>query len=273
MGPWAVGAVLLAGAVHAQTESDLDTLQTALLNEAAYGNHDEAIRGYLSLVRKLPADDPLRAEALFHLAAANYALGRLDEAREPLIDANRTGVCGTRCQLLLGRIDLERGSVRTLPVRWDFSTVDHGLFHPWEYEDKGGIRVQSTDEAANPALIWRTVVDVNKGDRLVVGFEHPAPAPRRVRFRIQAERHPAWIRVRIVDDLGRSYVPATDPIRVDADRPTRVDLDLSALVPVPPSTAPLDRATVSRLYIEDVSAQAGSPPGEHRLYLDDFEIL
>lgn len=263
---------VLASMALAQGRSDLDILQTARLNEAAYGNHEEAGRDYLELVSRLAADDPLRAEALFRLASTRYAQGDLEGAREPLIKANRTGRCGTACQLLRDEIDLELASVRMIPQRWNFSSTDHGLFHPWEFGEKGGIRVQSRDDAANPALIWHTIVDVNKGDRLVVGFERPKPAPSRVRFKIQAEDRNASIKVVLIDDMGRSYAPE-GPIRVVAERPTLVDIDLGGLVPAVASDPPLDPSTLHRLHIDDVSARNGTQSGQHALYLDDFEIL
>lgn len=264
--------VLLVATAWGQDPEDVDIMQTARLNESAYGNHEDAIRGYTELVRRLAADDPLRAEALYRLAFAEYSLGNLEAARDPLFEANRTGVCHARCQMLLGQLDLERNAVRQTPIEWDFSNTEHGLHHPWRYQDKGGIRVETTAESRDPALVWRTTVDVNKGDQLVIGFENPAPAPEVIRFTIGTDDRDASIRVRLVDDLGRNYGPSQGPIRIRPDTDVEVELKLRKLIAADPSAPPLDPSTLARMYIEDVSAFSGTPPGEHELSLDDFVI-
>ena len=92
---------------------------------------------------------------------------------ESLKEGIRTGSCLEPCHRLRGLIELEETAVSKLPIRWTFSNADHGLSHPWEYQDKGAIRVQSRDEAPNPALIWRTVVEERT---LALGETVPVPA-------------------------------------------------------------------------------------------------
>lgn len=271
----AVLAALLALAIpaRAQERTAVDLLQTALLQEAAYGNHTEAMQIYQRLVRELPLDSAVRAQAVYRLSRSMYELGDVPGAREVLKEGIRTGSCtATPCYTLLGQITLEESSVRKLPVRWSFSSNDHGLLHPWEYDDKGSIRVQSRDEAANPALIWRTIVDVRKDDRLVVGFDRPMPAPARIRFRVQAEDRTAAIRVRVLDGAGQIHGLPDGMIDVLPERPTSVSVDLSRLENLDPEGPRLDPANIAMLTIEDVSALTGTTLGPHALYIDDFAI-
>jgi hypothetical protein len=262
---------LLAAPASAQDHVAWDLLQRAMLAEAASGDYDGSLREYERLVRNLGVDHPVRAEALFRLGSARYILGDSPGAREALMEGIRTGSCGAPCHILLGRIQLEADSIRRLPVHWNFSDSQHGVFHPWEFDDKGAIRVQDGEEAANPALIWQTIVDVRKGDHLVIGFKQPTPAPKVVRFKMQADQHSASVRVRVVDDMGRAYgLPG--PIRVGTERPAEIEVVLSEMKPADPQDPPMDTSSIYRLYIDDVSALNGTPPGPNALYLDDFVV-
>ena len=264
--------VLAATPAQAQDTSAWDVLQRALLAEAAAGDYEFAIGEYERLVRNLAVDSPVRAEALFRLGSARHTLGDVAGAREALLEGIRTGTCRVPCRVLLGRIQLDAESIREVPVSWSFDTAEHGVFHPWEFDDKGSIRVQDPSEAANPALIWETTVDVRRGDQLVVGFLHPTPAPRMIRFRMQASPNPASIHVRVVDDMKRAYGPASGAIRIGTDRPTLVEVALDDLVSVDPDDPALDPASIHRLYIHDVSAFNGTSAGPNALYVDDFSV-
>lgn len=280
-----IAALLVASRAFGMDDAEAAAmLRGALLDEAAYGNHEAAIAAYKMLIQERPLGDPKRDEALFRLAVVQASLGRVQDTGEPrpnapmaaiaaLRELIRTGACRVPCHTLLGELELELGAVRDLPVHWTFSDVNHGVFHPWQLDDgEGSIRVQSRDEAANPALIWRTFVDVRNNDQLVVGFDHPRPAPRKIGFRVQAHDRASALRIRVVDDLGRSYELATGPIRVFTDRPTQVQVDLTELVPTEPGDPPLDPGALARLILEDVSALSGTAPGRHELYLDDVSI-
>lgn len=248
-------------------------MRAALLDEAAYGNHELALAAYASVVKERPLDDPKHDEALFRSSVVLASMGRNNEAVASLRELVRTGACRVPCHALLGELELELEAVRVVPVKWTFSDADHGLFHPWQFDDgEGSIRVQSRDEAANPALIWRTFVDVRNADQLVIGFAAPAPPPRQLGFRIQAEERAGALRVRVLDDRGRPYEPATGPIRVHADRPVQVAIKFADLVPLKPGDPPLDTSALSRVILEDVSALVGTAPGWHALYLDDVTI-
>lgn len=272
-------APLLAGSAAAQVPAPSgeptheQQFQDALLAESASGDHATAARAYEQILRTTALGDPVRKAALYRLAVLQYELGNLGKARKVLQEGIRTGECTNAvCYTLLDQINLEEISVSELPVRWTFSNNDHALLHPWEYDDKGIIRVQARDEAANPALIWATEVDVRKDDRLVVGFDNPSPPPRRIDFYTKADNRPGALRVRVLDDLGRAYEPPGGPFRITPDRPTHVVVDLARVTPLDPEDPPFVPSTIAKLILIDASAASGSPPGSHVLYLDNFVI-
>jgi hypothetical protein len=267
----------LLGVFHTQALAQQHTsarndLQQALLTETLDGDYDAAILEYQRLVRNLADGHPVRAQALYQLGAARYALGDLRGARDALIEGIRSGACRSPCHSLLGEMDMEANAVRKIPFTWDFTNGNHGLFHPWKFDDKGTVRVQSQVETENPALIWSTRVDVQKGDVLVVGFRDPSPTPKSVRFLMQAVPYDAAIRVRVVDDQGRSYGLPDGVLRIGQTQPTVIQIALTDLQPAVPEDPPLQPSSLHRLYIEDVSAFNGTPPGTNHLYIDDFEV-
>lgn len=263
--------LLLAPLAHGQ-QTARTMLRQALLTEALDGNYDQAVQHYQTLVRELPQGHPVRADALYRLGAARYALGDTRGAREALLEGIRSGLCRAPCYELLGEMELEAASIQALPVHWTFDDGDHALFHPWAYDDKGSIRVQSPDEAENPALIWSTEVDVRKGDQLVIGLRSMSPPPRTLSVRMQAVPNPAAIRIRVVDNHGHTYTHPGGVFRIPTDRPTTLDITLTELQSDDPQAPPLDPANLHRVYLEDFSAFNGTIPGENQLYLDDLRI-
>lgn len=246
-------------------------LEDALLVESVYGDLESAARTYEQLVRRLAVDDPSRAEALLALGRARAELGEPDLARAALLEGIRTASCLDPCQDLLGRIELEQESITRIPVRWTFDDADHGFFHPWQFDDKGTIRLERT-RANDMELVWSTVIDIRKGDQLVVGFRRPQPTPRRVQFEVRSEATDAWLQVIFIDDHGRSYAVETGAFWVPVGRTTFVDVDLQTLHPIDPLDPPFDPGRVSRLQIRDVSAVEGARPGPNTMYLDDFTV-
>lgn len=271
-----IGALLgLTLAVSAQAQSPgvgYEEFQRILLLEALTGDYDTAIQSYERLVRSHAATGAVRAQALYRLGAARYAIGDKDGALEALLKGNRTGECGTNCKTLHGQIQFENDSIRTTPTLWTFEDGEHSFFHPWKFEHKGSIRIQTPDESPNPALIWETTVDVQNGDRLEVGFRAPSPAPRRIAFKMQAAGRPSAIRVWVEDVHGRQYQPERSVFRVATDEPILVVVRLDQVVPVEPGAPSFVPAEISRLTIADVSARNGTTPGPNRLYLDDFSV-
>jgi len=269
-------ALVLAGLCASANATAQQTARTmlrqAMLTEAMDGDYDQAIQRYQTLVHELPQGHPVRADALYRLGSARYALGDLRGARDALLEGIRSGSCRTPCHTLIGEMQLEAESVRTLPVHWDFSTDDHSVFHPWAFDDKGSIRIQATNEVDNPALIWSTEVDVRKGDQLVVGFRDLSPPPKNLSVRMQAAPNPAAIRVRVVDTHGHTYTRRDGLVRIPTDRPTTVVVTMEDLVSDDPATPPLNPAEIHRVYLEDYSAFNGTPPGPNQLYLDDFRV-
>lgn len=269
----------LAGAAPNQRiatgRENLDALEDALLAESVYGDLQGAARTYEQLVRTLSVEDPSRAEALFALGRVRAELDEPHAAREALLEGIRTGSCLDPCQELLGRIELEADSITTLPVRWTFDDSDHGFFHPWQFDDKGTIRLERTtaaDAQSNTALVWHTIIDIRKGDQLIVGFRRPTPEPRTLAFSARSRVSDAWLHVVILDDFGRTYALPTGAFWVPVERTVRIEVDLNEVHPVDPVHPLLDPGRINRVQIRDVSAVEGAPPGPNTLYLDDFTV-
>lgn len=274
MGACALGIVgiTLWSPAQAQEQTHWNDLQAALLTEAAFGDQAGAIREYERLVRDLPGDHAVLPQALYRLAEARAATGDFDGAREALLVSIRSGTCASPCQALLGRVQLHLDAVRTLPVQWTFDDSNHGLFHPWELDDLGTVRVQPASETENPALMWDTTVDIRANDRLVVGFKNAVPPPREVSFRMQSAGRRGAIRIRVTDRDGQDYLQPGAASSIDPRGPTTVTVRMADLVPADPGQPPLDPSAIHRLYIEDVSAMNGSEPGPMWYALDDFII-
>lgn len=267
-----VGGWMSPNPAAAQDQTHWNDLQAALLAEAAFGDQEMALREYERLVRDLPGDHAVLPHAIYRLAETRKAMGNLEGAREALLSGIRSGSCRAPCQALLGRIQLELDAVRTLPVLWTFDDSKHGIFHPWELDEVGTVRVQTKEETENPALTWETTVDIRANDRLVVGFKTPLPAPREVSFRMQSAARAGAVRIRVTDRSGHQYIQSGASSRVDFRAPTKVVVALKDLVPVDPNQRPLNPAEIYRLYIEDVSAMNGTEPGPMWFALDDFSI-
>lgn len=265
--------VASAREVHEDLQRRIESreeVEDALLVEAAYGDWASAVRTYGRIVANRPIDDPSRARALYALGRLQSELGEPEAARTALLEGIRTGSCLDPCHELLGRIELEQESITTLPVRWTFDDSDHGFFHPWQFDDRGTIRLERRSE--DTFLLWRTTVDV-RGDQLVVGFDNPTPPPSRIRFTAQARLTEAWLQVVVIDDLGRAYSPPTGNIHIPVNRPTLIEVDLSAVHPVDPLDPVLDAGSIALVQLRDVSGIEGEPHGSvHLIYLDDFEV-
>ncbi|NCG21997.1 MAG: hypothetical protein GWP91_23525, partial [Rhodobacterales bacterium] len=184
----------------------------------------------------------------------------------------RTGECGPACHLMLGQIKLETESVRTIPTRWTFTDGNPGIFHPWEFDQKGSIRIQTAAESPNPALIWETIVDVQSGDSLTVGFRAPSPVPSRISFKMQADGRAGSVRVRVLDVNGQEYQLDQPVFRITTEEANLIVVVLDKLVPVSPGDPEFVPAEISALFIDVVSARNGTAPGPNRLYLDDFSV-
>lgn len=275
-------ALCLTSVAHGADELELEAepgawhrsrehLEDALLAEAAYGDLRGAAREYARIVSNRPVEDPSRAQALLALGRVHAELGEPNDAREALLEGIRTGSCLEPCQELLGRIELELESITTVPVRWSFDDSNHGFFHPWQYDDRGTIRLERRSE--DTFLVWQTTVDVHNGDQLVVGFRNPDPPPSVLRFHAQARSTEAWIRVVVLDDLGRSYALPTGPFRIPVNRTTRVEVNLAEVHPIDPLDPLLDPSRIALVQLRDVSGLEGEPQGStHTIYLDDFEV-
>lgn len=243
-------------------------LYDALLREALSGDLEQATVAYRSLSRKLPIDDPIRADALLWLGRALYDLGEVDQARDALLDGIRSGLCPVRCRELLEIVEVDQASITRTPTSWTFDQTDHGLFHPWQVQDLGGIRID-VSPAGDAALEWTTIAQTRKPDRLVVGFQRPAPAPEQLRITVTSSALEALLQILVEDDGGRRY-GLPEALVVKPGGPRRLTVPLRVLEPVDPADPPLDPAGLWRLTLVDLTGSRS--PGPNTLWLHDFEV-
>lgn len=265
--------VVWAAAALAGDIDNWDTLHEGLLL-AASGDLPGAVGSYERLKRNLPAEEPLRAEALYWLGHARWMQGDVEGAGAELRECARVpSVHRAQCLQLLNEIELEASSIVTVPMRWTFD-APHGFVHPLAYSDKGSLRIAAAP-GSDAALQWLTFVDSRKDDLVVVGFRDPTPAPSGIRFSARSTAFPARLRLWIYDALGRRYTVVGQPaISVPSDRWVQVVLELDQLESDDPASGPLQPGLIERLVVQDVSAFGPSlgASGENALYIDDFEV-
>jgi hypothetical protein len=249
--------LLLATSALAADETEARrALWDALLAEAGRGDLPGAVQRYRELARTLGAESPTQAEALYWLGHGLYELGRTDEARAALLDGIRSGRC-PHCRDLLEEIELEAHSVTEVPTVWTFDG-EHGLFHPFPVQDRGGIRVD------HGALEWTTIAREREPDRLELGLR--TTAARQVRFTIASATLDALLEVRAEDLTGVSYVSA--PFEVPRGAPKRIVVALDSLV----ATDGRELAPSQVARVELVDRTGIRAAGANVLRLDEFEI-
>ncbi|MFT4624224.1 MAG: hypothetical protein ACI8PZ_002883 [Myxococcota bacterium] len=261
----------LLGLAHADDRASWGDLHLALLVESADGDAASARAVYEQLVRKLPSEDPIRAEALYWLARSRWLAGD-ERARAALLEGIRTGACKERCFDLLERIELDANAITTVPIAWDFETPEHGVFHPWRYDHKGTMRLGTPPGKDESALVWSTAIDVRTEDQLVVGFSRPQPPPKQVSFRIRADPVEAWIRVFAEDGTGRTFTSGGVGMLVPVNDTLDLTIDLDRMVATDGTGDTLDPARIARLRLVDTTGFEGEGVGQNTLYLDDFIV-
>ena len=242
---------------------------------AASGDLSGAIGSYEGLKRNLPAEDPLRAEALYWLGHSRWIQGDVEGAGAELRECARVpSVHRVNCLELLNEIELEASSIASIPMKWSFD-APHGFVHPLAYSDKGSLRIAADAPGGDAALQWLTVVDSRKDDLVVVGFRDPHPVPSEIRFSARSTAFPARLRLWVYDTLGRRYtVHGQSAVQVPTDRWVEVVVPLAHLESDDPTAGPLQLGLIERLVLQDVTAFGPSlaASGENALYIDDFVV-
>lgn len=267
---WLMGLAAFQMA-NARERDRWDAIADATLDWSIDGDPVEAARRYHELLQQV-GDSPESGDLRYRLARARWDLQLWDEARDALRDGIRTGSCTAPCFDLLGRIELDAAAIRTTPVTWTFDGTDHGIFHPWFHSDIGSIRTQTTTESADPALIWSTTATVREGDELLVAFDQPNPAPRRISMNVMATVQDAWLRAWVIDAHGNSYVVGTS-IRIPTGAEVEWTLDLAEATAIEGSPIQLDTSDLWRLILRDTTALDGSATGANEIHIDDVRVL
>ncbi|HHO50119.1 MAG TPA: hypothetical protein ENK18_04415 [Deltaproteobacteria bacterium] len=243
-------------------------LHEAMAEEVIHGDLDGAARRYLRMSRNRATDPTTRAETLFFLGRAMYDLGRIDLAREALLEGIRSGVCAIRCRDLLETLEIDLESVTTVPTRWTFDETDHGFFHPGAVQDLGAIKLGQAPDG-DRALAWSTSPQARRPDRLVIGLKRPNPAPSLVSVRITSETLDAILQLVVEDEAGHRY-SLPQPRALPAGRSRTLELPLAQLIPLQPGTPPLDPTRLTRLALIDLTGARTS--GDNTLWIHDFAL-
>lgn len=256
---------LLFGPALAEELDSRIELYDALLADV-HGDLEAAVQHYTELSRTLSDEDPTLSESLYWLGHGLYDLGRVEEARNALMDGIRSGTC-VRCRDLLEVIEIENAAITTVPVSWTFRDGTHRLFHPWRVQELGSIRVTSAPWG-DLGLEWTTIARPGEPDRLMVGFRDPSPTPQSVGFDVVSSDLPALIDLIAEDDHGRTF-RLESPIPASRGVLKRISVPFSELVPTD-GGAELDPSRLVLLSIVDRTASRSA--GQNRLWLDDFEV-
>lgn len=216
--------------------------------------------------------DPSRADALYWLGRLRREQGDIRGARSALIDGSSRFPDRGRFLAVIRDMELEQNAIRTLPVLWDFEASAHGFVHPYSRDDRGRFGPQAHGEG-NRALQWETKLDQRAGeqlgDQLQVGLDLGAP-PVMFAFYYEPEEHDAWLKVKLVDDLGRSWV-WPEHLQIPADKSSAVVLRVADFVP-PTQDASLAEAGLHQFVLEDVTSLHSDAHGWGRVWLDEFQV-
>jgi hypothetical protein len=251
-----------------------EALADSRLVEVGDGQLSQALLQYEQLAEDLAADHPLRPMTLHHIGRIRYTLGQVDEARSALLECVRTTQdpdIRVACLELQGQIQLEVDSIRTVPTHWTFDDTNHGIFHPWRFDDIGSIRIDIDPQSNGPVLAWSTQVDVRKGDELRVGFMAPSPSPKTISLKVYARNMDAWLRAVIYDIHGRSYIANNKATSVPVGSWVEFEVDLTSLRALDNESVAFDPAELTALVLQDVTAYYGES-GNNKLLIDDFMV-
>jgi hypothetical protein len=244
-------------------------LYDALLVASADGDLEASALALRDLLRSdLEVTDAATDETVFRLGETLYALGRVDEAREALLDGRRSGTCNAACRELFETIEIEQESVTRLPTRWTFEDSDHGFFHQWAFQDTGALRLGDPG-TGDAVLIWETTVQSRQPDRLVVGFSAMDPGPGVVALTVTSRTMEALLQVVVEDMAGRQFGSPGIPLAVGA--PVRLRFRLDELASVDGNPGVLDPSQISRLYLVDRTGRTRAT-GRNVLWIDDFVV-
>lgn len=272
LGLW-IGLMSVSAQAHAEPRSAWGDFQDAMLLESLDGEYDQARSIYRRLNRNLPTNHPVRGEALYALARTSVLLGELEPARQALSEGIRTGVCKTHCSDLLEQIELRSYAVESTPVRWDFNTSEHSVFHPWRHDVSGSISLEAPAGSDDPALLWNTTRGPWEADRLVIPFENPSPAPETLQFQVLSVDSGTWLRVEAQDREGHRYTWGAGTMMIAGNEELTVTVVLPRMVRTDQRDVHLDPTTLDQLEIIDSSATDGNRIGPNRIYIDALELF
>ena len=264
---------LLAVTATADDRGHWKALADARLVEVADGDLSGALLQYVRLADDLAADHPLRPSILYHIGRTRYTLGQVEEARSTLLECVRTTLdpdIRVTCLELQGQIQLEVDSIRSVPTHWTFDDTNHGIFHPWRYDDVGSIRIDRDPETEDAVLAWSTQVDVRKVDELRVRFMAPSPTPQTISFRVYARNMDARLRAVLYDIGGRQYMARNKATHIKVGSWVTFEIDLTS-PRIDNQSATFDPAELTALVLQDVTSYYGGS-GENELLIDDFMV-
>ncbi len=222
-----------------------ETLHDARLIEAVDGTADVAVRYYESLLAEddLAQDDPLRGEILVALGEARLALGQTDAAMRALRGATAHEGVAERAAVLLARMALAEGQVRSLPYRANFEDEGvGGWVRAGEHASHGPLRAERS-----PDRLLLAVGDVGL---------------RRMGFRVRPEQRPVRLRVRLSDGGGQAW----DAAEIACPQGVWTTVELSA------AALRASQGNVRLIEVSDISGAALGSRGPNLIRIDDVEM-
>lgn len=259
---------LLVGAARADDVAQWELLHDALLERSLRGVDDDVEALFEQLAQDLPAASPVRGRALLALGEARVELGDVEGARAALRECVRMGPGREPCLQLLGRVELDQGAVREIPLTWTFSEPEHGFVHPWSYAGKGSVRVE--ERGGDPALTWTTRVEAQSDDQLVLGFHVADEPPSGVKFTVHATAFDAHLRLVVYDVAGNRFTRGQFIAPIGRDQP--IDAPVDTFQGVDDDRGALDPATIHHLVVQDVTGYVARSRGDNTLVIDDFTV-
>ncbi len=237
-----------------------ETLHDARLIEAVDGTADVAVRYYESLLAEddLAQDDPLRGEVLVALGEARLALGQTDAAMRALRGATAHEGVAERAAVLLARMALAEGQVRSLPYRANFEDEGvGGWVRAGEHASHGPLRAERGPEGG--WLAWPTRAE-RSPDRLLLAVGDVGL--RRMGFRVRPEQRPVRLRVRLSDGGGQAW----DAAEIACPQGVWTTVELSA------AALRASQGNVRLIEVSDISGAALGSRGPNLIRIDDVEM-
>lgn len=215
----------------------------------------------------MPADHPERGEALYWLGRVRLDEGNAEEAERLFREAAGFPLSQRDATIALARLELARAAIPRLPASCTFERDTCGFLRGWESVDKGALELR--DEGDLSVLAWDTNVRGAEFDSIRVALAPGLPA-RGLTMKVRATEIAADLRVVVRDGSGGAWASPVFVVPTDAWLP--IDLSLTTLAPLSPSTQGATPRGVRVIELDDISGMLSTERGPNTLLLDELTI-